>query len=107
MTTELPEHMDNPNDLGPLALKSNEGLGLIRVGYWCDGRQYTATVPNAPTLTACAWDLKRWAGVEANRTMFMTVRGEPDRRLGDTEAVVLAADGSSQFWGVPNATIGG
>ena len=28
MTTELPEHMDNPNDLGPLALVSSEGLGL-------------------------------------------------------------------------------
>jgi hypothetical protein len=27
MTTELPEHMDNPNDLGPLALVSSEGLG--------------------------------------------------------------------------------
>lgn len=63
MTTELPEHMDNPNDLGPLALCLSEGLGRTRdvAALFCRADSHYKALP-AVDVWDEARDARCWPG---------------------------------------------
>lgn len=74
-----------------------------KVQFWCDGRSHFVDCIDAPTLTADGLRLKAAAGVHGQYQLFLECGAAPDgdQAIGDGQAVVLNADGSSTFYAVP------
>lgn len=77
--------------------------GHRRVGFWCDGKQFEVVCIDAPTLTADGMQLKTATNTGGWYQLFLerddNVDG--DLAIGDSQAVVLNADGSTKLYAVP------
>ena len=71
------------------------------VQFWCDGRSHFVDCIDAPTLTTDGMRLKTAANVDGWYTLMRECESGEDAAIGDGQAVVLNADGSSKFYAVP------
>jgi hypothetical protein len=75
-----------------------------------DARGHTTHVvscPDAPTLTACGCAIKAAGDIGGAYQLYLEIQGtEPDRQIGDSEAVVFPEGRRLTFFAVPPCTGG-
>jgi hypothetical protein len=79
-------------------------LGIITIGFIVDGVAYDIDVPETPTLTANAQQLRKAADIPHLHSLYVNEKNLL-RQIGFYESVVLDKDGTSEFSALPTATM--